>query len=839
MGMAVGTHPAFVAMRATREQLAERFSARELDGLAFCRALSEAMDAAIVEVWEGMGVPEGVSLVALGGYGRGLLAPESDVDLMVLHPEKIDAGTAAQPLFYALWDAGLKVGHAVRTPKESFKLAKINVEAETSFLDVRLLSGDATQLAGFEREAWARTRKRGSAFVTDVRELMRLRHEAHGSATSQLEPNIKEGTGGLRDIHVLDWFAVVVGDLVAKGLLDPQGRRELDAAHELLLRARCHLHLQTSHPNDTLSFQRQRPVAEAMGYRDGEDIAEDSFMQDLFAATRAVELTVLSVAAEVSALESKTPKKARRSGPFVVVGGRVLLDGDLDLDRRPQDAIACFSLDAVPGAAAMRAVRIGVREIRRLPVTPAVRDAFLQLLRRADGTMLEMADHAGIFAALFPEWDRIRCRPQRNIYHRYTVDAHLFHAAAEAGRLDRSEDDLVRATFADLEGGDVDLLLLAALFHDMGKGGEGDHALLGEHLVEGPAERLGLSEQDRVILRWLVRHHLLLVDTATKRDLADEGMLLDLATRIGDERRLRLLHLLTVADSIGTGPSAWGPWKASLVHELVAKLRHLLERGELATADAAQAARENRLEAERLAGDRAEAVAGHLDRLGRAYLLAFEPAQLVWHADLAAGVRDPGIAAAGNPADGDGVAELTVVAADAPGLFSKVSGVLALHGISIVAAQVFTRTDQIALETFRCQGSLERRIDASRWGKVIADIERAVRGRLSIEARLAEKRASYLPRASRGKEGPPKVVIDNRASDFMTVVEVHAPDRLGVLYEITATLAECGLDIQVAKIATYGDDVVDVFYLRGLDGQKVVDPDHLAEIERALLHRLT
>jgi [protein-PII] uridylyltransferase len=836
--MAVGTHPAFVAMRDERGRLADAFKSGELDGFAFCRAMSQAMDVALREVWSGLEVPGTVSLVALGGYGRGMLAPRSDVDVMVLHSERDDVAEQVQPLFYALWDAGLDVGHAIRTPKECLKLAKTNLEAETSFLDMRLLAGDEGLLASLRERSWSKTRKRGSAFIDDVREMMRLRHEAHGSATSQLEPNIKEGTGGLRDIHVLDWFGVVVGDLVEEKLLDPQGRAEVDTAHELLIRSRSHLHLITGHHNDTLHFQQQRPVAEAMAYTDGTEVAEDSFMKDLFAATRAVELTVQSVAAEVSAIDRKVRKDSLRSGPFVVAGGRVLLEGELDLVKRPEDAIACFTLDAVPGAAAMRAVRMGLRDIERLAVTPPVRDAFLRLLRRADGPMLEMADHAGLFAALFPEWDRIRCRPQRNIYHRYTVDAHLFHAAEEAAKLLHSDDALVAANAADLGPGDTDLLMLAALFHDMGKGGDEDHSALGERLVEGPAERLGLSEDDAEILKWLVRNHLLLVDVATKRDLTDESMLLELVPKIGDERRLRLLYLLTVADGLATGPAAWGPWKASLINELAGRLRHLLQRGDLASADAARLARERRELAEELAGERATQVAAHLDLMGRAYLLAFEPEQLVRHAELAAAVRDGGIAAAGTPGDNDGLADLIVVAPDHPGLFSKVSGVLSLHGMSIVGGQMFTRKDGLALETFRCEGSLERRIDQTRWGKIIDDIERALKGRLSIESRLAEKRASYLPKPRMGKDEPPKVVCDNRASDQMTVVEVHAPDRLGLLYEITSALAECRLDIQVAKIVTMGDDVVDVFYLRDLDGQKIVDAEHLAEIERAVLHRI-
>lgn len=845
--MTVRTHPAFLAMRDERATLVDRFRAAELDGIGFCRELSDAMDRAIVSVWRSLEIPgHGVALVALGGYGRRLLAPQSDVDLMVLSDGSRDVDANVQPLFYALWDAGLKLGHAIRTPSESLKLAGENLEAETSFLDLRLLDGEVEIAATFEAEARAQTRKRGDGFIDDVRAMMHRRHATHGSATSQLEPNIKEGTGGIRDLHVLGWFAAVAGDLVERGLLDEPGRDELHRAHGLLLRVRGHLHLATGHANDVLLFHLQRSVAEALGYRDGDEIAEDQLMRDLFAATRAVESTVLSVAAELHGRDAKMRRDAPRAGPFVVVGERVLLDGALDLAARPEDAIGLFALGATPGAAAMRAVRVelgvmlqavrnGERETA-LPLTAPVRDAFRDLLRRAPGSALEMADHAGVFAALFPEWDQVRYRPQRNIYHRYTVDAHLFHTAAHAAELLRGSDDPAIVEAAELlEPEDRDLLLLAALFHDVGKGTSEDHCVRGERLADALATRLDLPVETRTLLAWLVRNHLLLVDTATRRDLGDENLVVDIATKIGDSRRARLLYLLTVADGIGTGPTAWGPWKSDLVTELFQKVVHTIERGDLVSADVAARARDRRLAAERLAGPAADHVATHLDRMSRTYLLAFAPEELVTHAALAASLTGGEVRATGAHGKA-GMADLTVVAKDRPGLFSKVSGVLALHGISIAAAQVYTRSDGIALEWFRCEGI--RDVDPDPWPKVTADVERALRGRLSIESRVATKRETSLDRETRGKGDPPKVVCDLEASDFMTVVEVHTTDRVGLLYDITAALAECALDVHVAKIATYGDDVVDVFYVRDLDGQKIIDAEHLSEIERAVLHRL-
>ena len=451
--MAVRLHPAFASLRDERAALVTRFKNGDLDGPGLHAALSDAMDAAIRSVWLGLAVPAtGVALVALGGYGRGLLAPGSDVDLMILHNGIPRIGDAGQPLWYTLWDAGIKVGHAVRTPKESMSLAGVNLEAETSFLDARMLEGDTDLFTSFAASAKAFSRKRDARFVADVREMMRLRHAAHGSATSQLEPNIKEGTGGLRDLHVLDWFAPVVGDLIGLQLLDEAARDELDRAHRFLLTARAHLHLETGGSNDSLLFHLQRPVALAMGYRDDGSIAEDAFMRDLFVATRAVELSVTTVGADLAARGSKIPRTGHRRGPFVVAGGRVLLERSLEIARNPEDAISLFLLGATPGAAALREVRRAL-DGATVPMTPAVVEAFLELLRTGSGALLEMADHVGVFAALFGEWDAVRLQPQRNVYHRYTVDAHLFHTAHAAATMLRDhEPGVIDRVVADLDG---------------------------------------------------------------------------------------------------------------------------------------------------------------------------------------------------------------------------------------------------------------------------------------------------------------------------------------------------------------------------------------------------
>ncbi|HVL33254.1 MAG TPA: [protein-PII] uridylyltransferase, partial [Actinomycetota bacterium] len=738
-------------------------------------------------------------------------------------------------LFYALWDAGFKVGHAMRTVKESLRLAKDNLEAETSFLQPRLVAGDESLFRDFEEAAVAQTRKRASAFVDGVRAMMRARHLTGGSATSQLEPNLKDGTGGLRDLHVLGWFARVFDD----DLVPSRDRAQLDAAAEMMHRVRNHLHYSADLPNDVLLFQYQRSTAQFLCYLDGERPAEDAFMRDLFTATRAVEHVVTAVVADVSARASGRRRRTITDDHFAVEDGRVVVLRSPDLVAQPERALEIFTLGAPVGAAALAWLHEAVEAVPELAWTDAVRRAFIRLLRQGDPTALEAADHAGVFGKLLPEWDRVRCQPQHNVYHGFTVDAHLFETTAHVAALGADlSDALVRDVFADVS--DPDTLLLAGLLHDVGKGGNDDHSVRGERVALGMLDRMGVPEPRRSMIAWLVRHHLLLVEAATRRDLNDENFIVDVATRIGDAERARMLFLLSVADGRATGPTAWSPWKAGLVAELFTKVIHIIERGELVSTDAIDLARlrtgDLRTGLQRYPGD---AVERHIDGMSRGYILAFPTPTLIRHFALMsepleqADVRQH-VAETGEP----GVYEYTVVAHDRPGLFSKVSGALALNGVNIVTAQGHSRADGLAVDVFRCVGAFERAIEAARWERVGEDLRKALRGKISLEVRLNDKRRAYGTKVSKGKREAPKVIVDNDTSDFLTVVEVHARDRVGLLFDITNAFTDLAVDIQVAKVATYGEDIVDVFYVRDLDGQKITDPEQLAEIQRALALRL-
>jgi [protein-PII] uridylyltransferase len=705
------------------------------------------------------------------------LAPGSDVDLLLLHGGRRDIGRVAERIWYPLWDARLEVGHGVRTVKEAIALASGDLEVATSMLSVRHVAGDPALVADLARRAAEVWRRRARRWLPALARSVAERHARFGEVAFHLEPDLKEGRGGLRDVHAL-WWAREAGLI---GL--PVDLTDLQDAYDILLAVRVELHRRTRKSSDVLVLQEQDGVAAALGMADA-----DALMASVSAAAR-----VIAWASDESwwRIESSLRGPVRSPGRDRSLGdGLALRDGAVELTSEADASDPASALRAA-GAAAQAGARLGLRTLDRLaaemrpppePWPAAVREAFVALLaagRPAIG-VLEALDRRGLLVRLFPEWEAVRCRPQRNAYHRFTVDRHLCEAAAEAaalmGRVDRP-----------------DLLLLAAWLHDIGKGSAGDHVAAGEAIVRRIGLRMGLPPSDVEVLATVVRHHLLLADVATRRDIDDPATVAGVADSVGDRLVLELLHALTEADSIATGPAAWGPWKAGLVAALVARVERVL--------------------------------AGEAVQPGTEPLT---PAQRA----LLARARERG----GVVVDHDGEV-LTVVAPDRPGLFCRVAGTLTLHGLDVLAARAFAAPEGMAVETFVVEHAFGRPVD---WAAVAADLERALAGRLSLEARLAERARQYAGLARSRAAVPPRrqVFFDNDASATATVVEVRAPDAPGTLYRITRALADCDLDIRHAKVQTLGHEVVDAFYVVDRGGAKVTDADFLREIERAVLVEL-
>jgi [protein-PII] uridylyltransferase len=747
-------------------------------GAAFAREYSDLVDEWMRKL---LGDEPDVAVVAVGGYGRAELCPCSDIDVLLIHRGRKDIKGVAKRLWYPLWDAGLKLGHGVRTAKEAVKLAESDIEVATSLLEVRAVAGDAAmvdELAAKVRDGWSR---RATRWLAALGAVVAGRHVEAGEVAFLLEPDLKEGRGGLRDVHALRWAEA------AGRVLLPDDHRSLADAYGVLLDVRVELHRRTSKPNDRLLLQEQDAIATALG-----DADADALMARVAAAARTIAWTSDESWWRIRATLEGPRGRAiteHRAGPGVLVrDGQAELAPDADVAN---DAGLPLRLAT---AAARARVRISRSALERLatdtpaPASPwpdAVRHALVELLAcgRDAIPLLEALDQKGLVVRLLPEWDAVRCRPQRNAYHRFTVDRHLCEAAAEAASL--------AATVSR-----PDLLLLGTWLHDIGKGFPGDHTAAGMEVVEDIAVRMGFTSDDAAVLVALVEHHLLLADTATRRDLDDDETIAATARAIGDPLRLELLDALTQADSIATGPAAWGPWKAGLVRDLVARTARVL------------------------GGERPEATTG-----------AGAPGIEVW--DLVNRAREANGPVVELRDDGT----ITVVAGDRPGLFCRVAGALALLGLNVLDARAWNVDGGLAVESFRVEPAYAGPPDAE---TVEQEVLAAITGRVSIEARLADKARAY------GIQKPPRsaqpaqrrVHVDAEASATATVVEVRAPDAVGTLYRITRALSELELDIRTAKIATLGHEVVDTFYVLDHAGQRITDPAYAREIERAVLAEL-
>jgi [protein-PII] uridylyltransferase len=750
---------------------------RSRRGRDFCRALSDATDELLVALLREStgGDEQGLALVATGGYGRQELAPGSDIDVWLLHDGRADVGAVAERLWYPIWDAGLKLGHAVRTTKEALELAADDLDTGTAALSARFVAGDRAPADAFVEPAAERWRKRGVRWLDTLYERVVARHALAGEVAYLLEPDLKESQGGLRDIHALRWAEA------ARPVMLPGDAEALREAEDTLLEIRVELHRTSGRPTDVLVLERQDELAAVLG-----DADADALMARLATAGRAVAWISDEVwRRETSAPRLNRPKAFRRER--YLSEGVALREREIHVDRDGRLDDPSLVLRAAVVAATCNAP-IARESLDLLaehaPVMPdpwpeGARDALVELLATGHAAIrvLESLDQRRLVERVLPEWAPVRTRPQRNALHRFTVDRHLMECAANASKL--------LATVSR-----PDLLLVGAWLHDLGKGYPGDHTDVGVELIARIGARMGFTADDIALLERMVRLHLLLPDVATRRDLGDDDVIVATAEAVGSLDALQLLNALTEADGLATGPSAWGPWKAELVRELVRRVAHVLRGGEAG---------------ELRAGD---------DRFPDEAVRALMAQKRV-------AVRIDG-------------QQLTVVAPDRPGLFSRVAGALTLKSLTVLEAEAGSE-DGMAASQFRVDaGGIE--VD---WEEVVRDVRRAVDGRIALEARLATRARHGRRNAALRLVRDPSVRVDNTGSGASTIIEVHAPDRIGVLYHITRALADMDLDIRWAKVTTLGAEVVDSFYVRTATGEKVEDGEHIRELERAILHRLS
>jgi [protein-PII] uridylyltransferase len=807
-----------------------------------------------------------VAVLAVGGYGRGEVSPHSDIDLLVLVDDKRRPSPEdLRGLLYPLWDAGFQVGHAVCSPKEAIERARGDPEAATSLLEARLVAGPVglmDEMTGRRRRWLERDGRRLARRLLEVTAERHLRVERAGWV---LAPDLKQDVGGLRDLHAVGWLAAVAG------WPRPAGRPELVRAGELLLAVREALHGQTRRKTDRVRADLQPAVAKALGL-DGTD-GVDRLMAAVHTAARTIEYLA---AVETRALAERLLGGPRRSGLVrrLEPGGIRLEDGLLVVEAtdagraRPPAADAGAPSGRVakggtggsplstgppepaadPEAEVLLAMRLLAarartgRQIARPTLTwleqtfdrtpleawsEPLRTAFMTVLRGPEAVgACELLDHVGGWAVLLPEWASVRGRVQHDPWHRYTVDGHAFAAAAEVSRLLEQDERAARTADA---AGDLDALYLAVIFHDIGKGSGEDHSVAGELLARRALARMGLDADEVEEIAVLVRHHLLLVETATRRDLDDPSVVEGVAAALGSPRRLRLLHLLTVADGLATGPAAWNDWKGTLVADLAARVLHVLERGSPPSPGDPEALAAS-IESARpaLAGQAARLLATLPDSFVST-LAAVDTTELAEELELLADPPGPGGVRYRVDPSGDGHGLVTVCAADRPGTLARTTGVLALHRVSVLRAHVWSTSAGLALQRFAVQAPA-----TLRWQRLGADLDAAWSGRLAVEARLERKTRDY--RAVSAVEPDVRVLPDESAHS--TVVEVRAADALGLLHAIAAALGDLDLDVRVAKIDTLGDRVVDTFYVRSPWGAKLSD-EQADELTLAIRHRTT
>jgi [protein-PII] uridylyltransferase len=852
-----------------------------LSGLEAARLLASQMDEVVrlLHLWTTRTVfPPGVessaealALAATGGFGRGVLAPFSDLDLLFVTPWKEPPRTeqVVEFMLYFLWDLGLKVGHATRSIDECIAHSRTDQTIRTSLLDARFLAGDREVFDSFAKRFRADCARHGAAAFFAAKRAERMeRQKKYGDSAFLLEPNVKDGKGGLRDLQTLFWMIRITAgitrfedaadpSLPGGPLLNEAELRAWRRTAEFLWSVRFHLHYATGRAEERLTFDLQPVIGAAMGYtRHGAVQGVERFMKHYFLTAREVRRLTLTIEPVVERRALGEPAVTPEAPPALAARGFGLDAGKLVLAPGRSFAAEPILLFRVLQAArdtgrelhplTLRALVHHARLAARLRDDAEANAAFLDLAAspKADSAQwLKVMNLAGILGRFIPDWARVVGQMQFDTYHVFTVDEHTIEAVRVLNQLEQGDlADIAPVATALI--GQVQsrrALYVAMLLHDIAKGRGGDHSELGAAIAQELGPRLGLSAEETETVSWLVLHHLVLSQTAFRRDIDDPKTILDLAELVQSPERLRLLMALTVADMRAVSSKIWNNWKATLLREIYWRVAEVLAGGlnvperDTRVARARQAA-STALEAEGWSAAERDTFLA----LGYpAYWLGFDPATHLRHARL---IREA--EAAGNAlsiqthvlAD-RGVTEVTVYTADHPGLFSRIAGALAMAGASIVDARIHTMTNGMALDTFWIQDAAGGAFDAPhRIARMSVLIEQALSGRLKIAEEIRKARPPF-PR-TRAIHVPPRVVIDNHASATHTVVEVNGRDRPGLLHDITAAMSEQGLQIASAHITTYGVRAVDVFYVKDVFGLKIENERKLAALKEALLAAL-
>jgi [protein-PII] uridylyltransferase len=813
---------------------------------------------------------ERMAIVATGGYGRGLLAPFSDVDLLFLLPYKQTpwGESVVEHMLYLLWDLGLKVGHATRTVEQCLKLARTDVTIRTALLDSRLLLGDG-RLSADLMHRFRRDVVRGSAteFVEAKLAERDERHRRAGESRYRVEPNIKDGKGGLRDLHTLHWLAKYLygddlsGGTVVSPVFSPDERATFGRCETFLWGVRCHLHFLTGRPEERLTFDLQPGMAERLGYAERKGLrVVERFMKHYFLVAKDVGdlTTILCSALEMeqvkpspgfaqllNPLSWRTRRQIRTKSDFRVDNGRLNVAGPDVFKRDPVNLIRFFATaersDAFFHPEAVRLLRRSLRLIdEKLRNDPEANRIFLEMLcseANPEATLRRM-NETGVLGRFVPEFGKVVSMMQFNMYHHYTVDEHLIRTLGVLSDIEHGE----AAEPHPLSTGIIKTvqyrraLYVAAFLHDIAKGRDEDHSIVGARIARQLCPRLGLTDAETETVAWLVEHHLIMSTIAFSRDIGDPKTIRDFANIVQTPERLKLLLILTVADIRAVGPSAWNGWKGQLLRALYYETEPVVAGGhsQLPTKDrvaAAQAAFRAAVP-EWPEADVDSLIARHYPD----YWLRTETRKVVEHAKMAHAAEAAGkkFASSFTTDAFTAITELSVFAPNHPRLLALFAGACAAAGANISGAHISTTRDGFALDTFLLAREFEQDEDELRRARRISEtIEQVLKGesRLGpLMARRRERRGTI-----EAFKVAPEVLIDNAVSRHFTVIEVAGLDRPGLLYELTSTISNLNLDISSAHVTTFGEKAVDVFYVTDLTNKKITNPQRQNAIRERLL----
>jgi [protein-PII] uridylyltransferase len=826
------------------------------------------MDEAVVGSFENLAKPhrEAMAVLALGGYGRGELFPHSDVDLMVLCPSgtrREEASEAAKVFLHSLWDAGVNVGHSVRTPEEALELHGSSLDSWTSMLESRFLAG-SPDLAASLRQAMQRRSagERDSWFVGGIMADLQAREERYGNSVKLLEPNIKKSAGGLRDLQAVFWLyrsadaawpadlsdgipatRGFLEDLSARGLLETDVGQRLLNAHDFMLRTRHEMHYQRGALNDTLDYSLQVAVAEALGYgREAELRPVEVFMRDYYLHARAIHRMKGQLLERFR--PSPTPPQAaaeRIGGALVASNGRLTLAEGKGAFATAEELFGMFvvaaehdlSLEARARAAVERGLGLFTEEETRSPVLAGMMRRILQSGRVAD-TLREMYE-VGVLERYVPEFGRLVAFFQHNVYHYYTADEHTMIALANAERL-RYERGVLHEVYRILPRRDI--LWLAILLHDIAKPlGVADHEVTGVEVARGVLERLGMEDAIGPV-SFLIRHHLLMEQVAFRRNIHDPSTIREFADVVREPDLLDYLYVLTYADLSAVNVNVWTDWKASMLEDLYRLTSEVLRRQlrghdiEAFHRERHDAVRADIVEA-LSATFSPEEVRRHFEAIGSdAYAAVFSEEEIAAH------LREirTGVIPATVVRQHEAYSELTVIGHDAPFALSRCCAVFSANDATIFDANVFTREDGILIDRFRVAAAHSgSRLEERTAGKISSDMAAVLEGTLDVAELFRAHHRKWKRRPRRPVNPSIRTGVEFEDAGAHTIIDVYAPDSVGFLYRVTETISQLGLDIEFARIATRVDGIVDAFYVRERSGGPVTAPARRAEIRERIL----